>query len=113
MICVLCEVVEANSRHHLIPKRQKNADKVTEGFCRSCHDMVHATISNKVLGKNYNTVEKLKAHPKIAAWIKWRQTHPGVLPKVRQAKSKYHSRYREPMPIDNRMNTLLSGVFLG
>ena len=36
-----------------------------------CHKQIHKLISEKELGKNYNTVQKLKNHPEVKKYIKW------------------------------------------
>ncbi len=78
MICELCDRdVEIRTKHHLIPK-QKKTDGKYAWFCIPCSKQVHALFTNKELKKYYNTVSKLKAHPKVQKWIEWvRKKNPG------------------------------------
>lgn len=77
LICPICNrLVPDNSveKHHLVPKSKKG--KVTVDLCRSCGDAIHQFISISELNKQYNTVEKIKSHPKIENWIKWISKKP-------------------------------------
>ena len=40
-------------------------------ICRQCHSQVHRTETNADLAKEYNTLEKLVAHPKLCKWVEW------------------------------------------
>ena len=72
MNCELCNRSEnvVLDEHHFIPKTlhsnkwyKKNFTKEqlhsTILLCRDCHDAIHGFITEKELGKNYNTKEKL------------------------------------------------------
>jgi len=87
--CELCErSVEILTRHHLIPRtRHKNKrNKKLFGrddvktrilwICRACHDNVHAVVSEKELERDYNTFEKLAAHPDVQKFSDWIGTKP-------------------------------------
>ena len=42
------------------------------GLCRPCHSQLHALLTEKELEREWNTLERLRAHPelmKFAAWI--------------------------------------------
>lgn len=56
-------------RHHLKPK--SCGGKGTLLVCRDCADQIHLLFTNKQLERDYNTLEKLLAHPKIQKWQKW------------------------------------------
>jgi 5-methylcytosine-specific restriction endonuclease McrA len=79
--CELCEkeFEKINlTKHHLVPKQVKNRhpEKNTSEtilLCSTCHKQIHATLPEKELAKNFYTLEKLKNHPKISAFIKWIQ----------------------------------------
>jgi hypothetical protein len=83
MKCELCEREHLLTFHHLIPKSQhknkwfkKNFTKeqMNEGIniCKDdCHKQIHKLISEKELGKNYNTVQKLKNHKEVKKYLKW------------------------------------------
>jgi len=83
MKCVLCEREHLLTFHHLIPKTlhknkwfKKNFTKeqMNEGIdiCKDdCHKQIHILISEKELGKSYNTVQKLLNHKEVKKYIKW------------------------------------------
>ncbi|MEL6133427.1 MAG: hypothetical protein AAFR59_08705 [Bacteroidota bacterium] len=83
--CVLCgREVDQTTRHHLIPrtvhrnkwfkKRYSKAEMDhTIDLCKPCHRQVHLLIDHKTLGREFNTLEKLKAHEDIQTFVKWIQ----------------------------------------
>jgi len=77
IICPICKrdtPSEHQEKHHLTPKSQKG--KGTVKVCRSCGDMVHKLFTLKELKNNYNTIEKIVAHPDVQKWIQWVQKKP-------------------------------------
>jgi hypothetical protein len=71
--------------HHLIPRARHNKKvrrdhgeerNKTADTCRPCHDQLHKLFTEKELERQYNTIEKLKAHPDVQNWIAWRRKHP-------------------------------------
>lgn len=89
--CDMCERHMKLTFHHLIPKAlhrkyiKKNrlpSNLTAEpGFkmgaflgnfgaylCRPCHSAVHRCEPNRALAEEYNTIDRLLAHPKIGAW---------------------------------------------
>ena len=81
--CSLCGVEESASRHHLIPRTvhrnkwfrktfSKEEMRQTIPVCGGCHSMVN-TLDEKEIGRNFNTIEKLLAHPKIATYVEWKR----------------------------------------
>jgi hypothetical protein len=87
MLCQLCESEEVSSFHHFIPrtlhrnkwfKKRYTREQMREGInvCKSCHNAIHDLIPDeKELGRYYNSMEKLLAHPLIANYVKWKQEH--------------------------------------
>ncbi len=86
-ICALCGREEEVTRHHLVPrcrhanKRNKRefdraTVRQTAPFCRPCHRQVHAVLTEKELEREWNTVEKLRAHPEIARFLAWIRAKP-------------------------------------
>jgi len=83
--CELCGRVtkRGTTAHHLIPRTchsnrwfQKNFARdvmlVTVELCRDCHREIHKQLPNeKELGRHYNSLEKLRLHPKIARFVQW------------------------------------------
>ncbi|OYQ35003.1 restriction endonuclease [Niveispirillum lacus] len=55
--------------HHLLPRSQ--GGKQTVPLHRVCHRKIHAELSEKELARGYTTLEALRAHPDIAAFIDW------------------------------------------
>ncbi|AHY47795.1 HNH endonuclease [Rubrobacter radiotolerans] len=91
-VCELCgrAVGEENiTRHHLLPKSRArklkrkskklrkrdlaDADR-TVGLCRPCHRNIHASVDNKDLEREYDTLEKLAAHPDVRRFTEWVRT---------------------------------------
>jgi hypothetical protein len=85
MRCQLCEIDVIHSFHHFIPrtvhrnkwfkKRFTKEEMRTSGIdlCKQCHDMLHELIPEKELGRNYNSREKLTAHPEVAKYLAWKR----------------------------------------
>jgi len=80
--CELCEREMETTSHHLIPVSnhknkwfKKNFTKeemnVRLDLCGDCHPAIHKFISEKELGKKYNTKEKLLEHPKVSKFVNW------------------------------------------
>jgi 5-methylcytosine-specific restriction endonuclease McrA len=79
------------TRHHLLPRslarrmrRRKLARRElkqhdparTIALCRACHRNVHASLSNRDLGRGYDTLEALSTHPEIKRFTEWMQDKP-------------------------------------
>ncbi|MCP4678758.1 MAG: hypothetical protein GY854_25380 [Deltaproteobacteria bacterium] len=87
--CELCrrEVTE-KTEHHLIPRtRHKNkrnkkefsrkeVKERTAYLCRPCHNIIHATLTEKQLEREYNTLDRLHDHPEIAKFVDWISDKP-------------------------------------
>ena len=81
-LCELCGREQTLTFHHLIPKTlhtnkwfKKNFTKeeMNSGIdiCRKCHNGIHDLYTEKVLGKDYNTKEKLVDDPAIQKHVQW------------------------------------------
>lgn len=44
--------------------------------CRRCHSYIHEQFSEKELGRQFNTLEKLLANEAIATFAEWAKKHP-------------------------------------
>ena len=86
--CKLCERDGMQlTGHHLIPqmrhnkkvKREQGADRNKKvPLCSPCHTQIHNLFTEKELEREYNTIEKLKAHPGVIKFIEWiRKKHFG------------------------------------
>jgi hypothetical protein len=62
-----------------VTRRAGSLDALVDGISaaadsKSCHDAIHDLIPDeKELGRHYNTMEKLLAHPQVAAYVKWKR----------------------------------------
>lgn len=84
--CELCAREKDLTFHHLIPrtlhankwfKKNYTRQQMAAGvyLCRDCHSAVHRFVpSEKDLGRQYDTLEKLQAHPEIQKFAKWIST---------------------------------------
>jgi hypothetical protein len=85
MLCELCQCEDAHNFHHFIPrtlhsnkwfKKRYTRGQMQAGIevCKSCHGAIHDLISDeKELGRHYNTMQKLLAHPQLAGYVKWKR----------------------------------------
>jgi hypothetical protein len=82
MKCELCGI-ESNdiTFHHLIPRtlhqryfKKLSREELNKGIDidRECHFEIHKFHDNKHLAKELNTLEKLRADPKIRKYVDWK-----------------------------------------
>ena len=82
--CALClRPGQKLTKHHLIPRTRHSKKSVRDHMsldearsqillvCRSCHNQIHAVLSEKELERDYNSLEKLLTHPDIASYVTW------------------------------------------
>ena len=62
--------------HRLLPK--SCGGKVKEPVHRICHRKIHATLSERELGKGFSSWAALQQHPEIAVFMKWVATKPAT-----------------------------------
>lgn len=87
------------TRHRLIPRARHKKKRAKKAFdrremesriallCRPCHKNIHATIENKELEREYNTLEALATHPgveKFTLWIRNKPHGAAIAPGVRE-----------------------------
>ena len=76
--CPLCgrKLVGGSSvnQHHLVPRSRNGRDTVA--LHRICHAAIHATLSEKELERQYNTIERLREHPQLRCFIVWVRRKP-------------------------------------
>jgi len=85
MLCHLCQREESHNFHHFIPRtlhsnkwfqKRFSRAQMQEGIqvCKTCHATIHRLIPReKDLGRDFNTREKLTAHPGIAKYLRWKR----------------------------------------
>ncbi|MDA0840952.1 MAG: hypothetical protein O3B01_18360 [Planctomycetota bacterium] len=87
--CELCNRLKPLTFHHLIPrtlhsnrwfKKTFTREQMQQGLnlCRACHRTVHDFLTEKELGRDYNTRERLLEHEPIGTFVKWVCTRPNV-----------------------------------
>lgn len=80
--CTLCSRELPLTFHHLIPrtlhtrkwfKKTFSKEQLDSGImvCRDCHDAIHRFIPEKILGSEYNTLDKLLSHDKVSSFVRW------------------------------------------
>jgi hypothetical protein len=60
--------------HHIVPKSQGGRETVP--LHPICHRAIHAAAGNKELARLYPTLDALRAHPEIAAFLRWVANKP-------------------------------------
>ena len=83
--CELCGRENVLTFHHLIPKSQHKNKWFKKNYTREdmakginickydCHREVHNIITEKELGRSFNTLQKLLRHPKVKKYVKYIQ----------------------------------------
>ncbi|MDU8927754.1 HNH endonuclease [Alisedimentitalea sp. MJ-SS2] len=79
-ICPLCDRViplgAPQSRHHLVPRLRGGKGSETVLLHQICHSEIHATLSESELAREFNTIAALRAHPRLAKFIRWVAKRP-------------------------------------
>jgi len=60
--------------HHLVPKSLGGRETIR--MHRICHRKIHAELTERELRDVYASVEALREHPAIAAFIRWVSRKP-------------------------------------
>lgn len=64
------------SRHHLVPRLRGGKGGETVLLHQICHNEIHAALSETELARSYNTIAALRAHPRLAKFIRWVSKRP-------------------------------------
>jgi len=79
-ICPLCDRPippgVPQSRHHLVPQLKGGKGGETVLLHHICHKEIHASLTEAELARSYNTVSALRAHPRLAKFIRWVAKRP-------------------------------------
>ena len=59
------------SLHHLVPKLKGGARGPTVLVHQICHNEIHSVLTEAELARDYDTPEKLRAHPALARFAQW------------------------------------------
>ena len=66
------------SLHHLIPKLKGGKKGPTILLHHICHKEIHAALSEGELAQHFNSVEALKAHPRLSKFFNWVAKRPAT-----------------------------------
>jgi 5-methylcytosine-specific restriction endonuclease McrA len=74
--CQLCELRPGTTEHHVVPRSlvpRKLQAKPSEiwKLCPGCHSEIHKRMTHLELKKSYQTVAKVRSHPKIAKYLRF------------------------------------------
>ncbi|SIO48252.1 hypothetical protein SAMN05444722_2514 [Rhodovulum sp. ES.010] len=79
-ICPLCgrpiPREAKQSLHHLTPKLRGGKGGPTVRLHQICHNEIHATLTESELARDFNTIEALRSHPRLARFITWVARRP-------------------------------------
>ena len=79
-ICPLCDrPIPADvpqSLHHLIPKLKGGKGGPVVLLHHICHREIHASLTETELARDYCTPQALRAHPRLAKFIRWVSKRP-------------------------------------
>ena len=64
------------SRHHLVPRLRGGKGGETVLLHQICHSEIHATLSETELAREFHTIAALRAHPRLAKFIRWVAKRP-------------------------------------
>ena len=86
--CELCGRMTGLTRHHLIPKRVHRSESIRARFskevlnqriarlCKPCHRHVHRTFKERDLAVHFHSIDLLREHPDIKAFVDWLKDKP-------------------------------------
>lgn len=89
-VCELClrESVRF-TEHHLVPRSRGGKFGPKARLCPTCHRQLHAMFSEKTLAGELNSVERLRADPEFAGYLKWASRQKdGASFRVRRARTR-------------------------
>ena len=66
----------AQSRHHLVPRLKGGKGGETVLLHQICHDAIHAHLSEAEIARDFASVEALRAHAELAAFLTWVAKRP-------------------------------------
>ena len=87
--CALCRrEVDRTTVHHLVPRARGGNHGPKANLCPTCHQQLHAMFSVSTLADELHSVELLRAHPRVAGFLRWMSKQRGASFPVRRAKNR-------------------------
>ena len=80
--------VERFTVHHLVPRARGGNHGPKARLCPTCHRQVHAMFSVTTLAEELYSVELLRAHPRVSAFLRWMRKQRGTTHPVRRARER-------------------------
>lgn len=79
-VCPLCErpipAHAPQSLHHLVPRLKGGKGGPVILLHQICHNEIHATLTEAELARDYASMAALRAHPRLALFIRWVRRRP-------------------------------------
>lgn len=66
----------AQSLHHLVPRLKGGKGGPVVRLHQICHNEIHASLTEAELARDYHTIKALRAHPRLAKFIRWVAKRP-------------------------------------
>lgn len=79
LVCELClRESERFTEHHLVPRSRGGKFGPKARLCLTCHRQLHAMFSEATLARELNSIERLRADPGFAGYLKWARKQKGA-----------------------------------
>ncbi|MDK3071589.1 HNH endonuclease [Sedimentitalea sp. JM2-8] len=79
-LCPLCQRPippgVPQSRHHLVPRLKGGKGGPTVLLHHICHKEIHASLSEAELARSYDSIDALRAHPRLEKFVAWVRKRP-------------------------------------
>jgi len=64
--------------HHLVPRSRGGKFGPKAKLCPTCHRQLHAQFSESTLAREFDSIDRIKAHPEMAEYLNWVQKQKGL-----------------------------------
>ena len=87
--CALCQrIVDRLTVHHLTPRARGGNHGPKARLCSTCHRQIHAMFSETTLAADLYSIARLRANPRVAAFLRWMRKQRGATFPVRRARER-------------------------